>query len=163
MDNYNYIKYLYIILLIQSLVLCGYTGFAQDRQDIQLANEYIAKGEKEKALLVFQQLVKKNENIPFVHTSYFNLLVDMGKFDEAEDYVERLIRKEDKLSYRLDLGVLYFRSGNLTKADKYLNALIKAQGDDVYKLKTTSDYLASKNLTDYAVTALKQARNRQRQ
>jgi tetratricopeptide (TPR) repeat protein len=139
-------------------VLCGYTGFAQDRQDIQLANEYMTKGEKEKALLVFQQLVKKNENIPFVHTSYFNLLVDMGKFDEAEDYVERLIRKEDKLSYRLDLGVLYFRSGNLSKADKYLNSLIKAQGDDVYKLKTTSDYLASKNLTDYAVAALKQAR-----
>ena len=139
-------------------MLCGYTGFAQDRQDIQLANEYITKGEKEKALLVFQQLVKKNENIPFVHTSYFNLLIDMGKFDEAEDYVQRLNRKDDKLSYRLDLGVLYFRSGNLPKADKYLNALIKAQGDDVYKLKTTSDYLASKNLTDYAVTALKQAR-----
>jgi len=139
-------------------VLCGNIGFAQDRQDIQLANEYIAKGEKEKALLVFQQLVKKNENIPFVHTTYFNLLVDMGKFDEAENYVERLIRKEDKLSYRLDLGVLYFRSGNLSKADKYLNALIKAQGDDVYKLKTTSDYLASKNLTDYAVASLKQAR-----
>ena len=158
MRNYNYIKYLYIILLIQSLVLCGNIGFAQDRQDIQLANEYIAKGEKEKALLVFQQLVKKNENIPFVHTTYFNLLVDMGKFDEAENYVERLIRKEDKLSYRLDLGVLYFRSGNLSKADKYLNALIKAQGDDVYKLKTTSDYLASKNLTDYAVASLKQAR-----
>lgn len=139
-------------------MLCGNIGFAQDRQDIQLANEYIAKGEKEKALLVFQQLVKKNENIPFVHTTYFNLLVDMGKFDEAENYVERLIRKEDKLSYRLDLGVLYFRSGNLSKADKYLNALIKAQGDDVYKLKTTSDYLASKNLTDYAVASLKQAR-----
>jgi tetratricopeptide (TPR) repeat protein len=158
MDNYNYIKYLYIILLIQSLTLCGFRGFAQDRQDIQLANEYVTKGEKEKALLMFQQLVKKNENIPFVHTSYFNLLVDMGKFNEAEDYVEKLIRKDDKLSYRLDLGVLYFRSGNLPKAEKYLSTLIKAQGDDIYKLKTSSDYLASKNLTEYAVMALKQAR-----
>jgi len=158
MDNYNYIKYLYIILLIQSLLICGHIGFAQDRQDIQLANEYVAKGDKEKALVMFSQLVKKNENIAFVHTAYFNLLIDMGKFSEAEDYVERLIRKDDKLSYRLDLGVLYFRSGNLTKADKYLNSLIKAQGDDVYKLKTTSDYLASKNLSEYAVTALKQAR-----
>lgn len=158
MDNYNYIKYLYIILLIQGLIFCGYTTFAQDREDIQLANEYIAKGDNEKALLVFQQLVKKNENIPFVHTSYFNLLVDMGKYSEAEDYLEKLIRKDDKLSYRIDLGVLYFRSGNLAKADKYFNSLIKAQGDDIYKLKTIADYLASKNLIDYAVTALKQAR-----
>jgi len=139
-------------------VLCGYTSFAQDRQDIQLANEYIAKGEKEKALLVFQQLVKKNENIPFVHNSYLNLLIDMAKFSEGEDYVERLIRKDDKLSYRLDLGVLYFKSGNLPKADKYLNTIIKAQGDDIYKLKSASDYLASKNLNDYAIAALKQAR-----
>ena len=61
MDNNYYIKYLYIILLIQSLTLCGYIGFAQDLQDIQLANEYVSKGEKEKAILVFQQLVKKNE------------------------------------------------------------------------------------------------------
>jgi len=158
MDNYSYIKSLYIILLIQGISLCGYTTFAQDRQDIQLANEYITKGEKEKALLIFQELVKKNENIPFVHNAYFNLLVDMGKFSEGENYVERLIRKDDKLSYRLDLGVLYFRSGNLPKADKYLTTLIKAQSDDIYKLKTTSDYLASKNLTDYAVIALKQAR-----
>ena len=158
MDNYNYIKYLYIILLIQSLSFCGFKGFAQDRQDIQLANEYITKGEKEKALLIFQQLVKRNDNIPFVHTPYFNLMIDMGKFNEAEDYVEKLIRKDDKLSYRLDLGVLYFRSGNLPKAEKYLTTLIKAQGDDIYKLKTSSDYLASKNLTEYAVMALKQAR-----
>ncbi|MEY4930426.1 MAG: hypothetical protein RI909_1150, partial [Bacteroidota bacterium] len=158
MGNYNYIRYLYIILLIQGITLCGCNLFAQDRQDIQLANEYITKGEKNKALLIFQELVKKNENIPFVHNAYFNLLVDMGKFSEGENYVERLIRKDDKLSYRLDLGVLYFRSGNLPKADKYLTTLIKAQGDDIYKLKTTSDYLASKNLTDYAVAALKQAR-----
>jgi tetratricopeptide (TPR) repeat protein len=159
MANSNYIKYLYIILLIQGLTLCVHNGFAQDQQDIQLANEYVTKGEKEKALLVFQQLVKKNENIAFVHTSYLNLLIDMGKFNEAEDYVEKLIRKDDKLSYRLDLGVVYFRSGNLPKADKYLNNLIKSLGDDTYKLKSTSDYLASKNLTDYAVTALQQARN----
>ncbi len=159
MDNYNCIKYLYIILLIQGPTLCVQNAFGQDQQDIQLANEYVNKGEKEKALLVYQQLVKKNENIPFVHTSYFNLLVDMGKFSDAEDYLEKIIRKDDKISYRLDLGVLYFRSGNIPKADKYLTGIIKSQGDDTYKLKTTSDYLASKNLIDYAVLALQQARN----
>ena len=89
MDNYKYIKYLYIILLIQCFVLSAETGFAQEQQDIQLASEYVTKGEKEKALLVYQQLVKKNENIPFVHNPYFNLLVDMGKFNEAEDYLEK--------------------------------------------------------------------------
>jgi outer membrane protein assembly factor BamD (BamD/ComL family) len=83
----------------------------------------------------------------------------MGKFSEAENYLEKLIRRDNKLTYHLDLGVLYFRSGNLAKADKYLKGLIKDMGDDTYKLKTAADYLASKNLVDYAITCLLQARD----
>lgn len=159
MDNYNNIKYIYIIIIIQALCLCGYqVTFAQDQQDIQLANEYLSKGEKEKALLVYEQLVKKNENIPYVHSNYLNLLTDLGKFSEAENYLEKLIRKDNKFTYHLDLGILYFRSGNLPKADKYIKGIIKDMGDDTYKLKTAADYLASKNLVDYAITCLLQAR-----
>jgi len=159
MTNYYYIKYLYIILLIQSILICSHHLHAQEKQEIQLAAEYVNKGDKEKALLLYEQLVKKPENIPFVHASYFNLLLDMNKFAEAESYLEKLIRKDDKLPFRLDLGVTYFRSGNLAKADKYMSVLIKSQGGDTYKLKMISDYLASRNLSDYAIQAIQQARD----
>jgi len=133
-------------------------AFGQDVQEIQIANEYNWKGQKDKALSLYEQLAKKNENIPLIHANYFNLLLDLGNYDEAESYVERLIRRDSKLNYRLDLGVIYVRSGDINKADKYFKNLIKLQEDDVYKLKTTSDYLASRNLTDYAIQALVQAR-----
>lgn len=159
MGNYNYIKYIYIIILIHSLCICVFLPVhAQDLQDIQIANEYLSKGDKEKALTMYEQLSKKNENIPFIHSNYLNLLTTLGKFDEAENYVEKLIRKDNKLNYRLDLGVLYFKSGNLPKADKYLKGLMKEAGDDTYKLKSAADYLASKNLIEYAIEFLQQAR-----
>jgi len=133
-------------------------AFGQDVQEIQIANEYNLKGQKDKALSMYEQLAKKNENIPLIHANYFNLLLDIGNYNEAEAYVERLLRRDGKLNYRLDLGVIYVRSGDINKADKYFKNLIKSQSDDVYKLKTTSDYLASRNLTDYAIQALLQAR-----
>lgn len=133
-------------------------AFGQDLQEVQIANEYNLKGQKDKALSMYQQLAKKNENIPIIHANYFNLLLDLGNYNEAEEYVERLIRRDGKFNYRLDLGVIYVRSGDINKADKYFKNLIKSQADDAYKLKTTSDYLASRNLTDYAIQALLQAR-----
>lgn len=160
-NNYN-IKFKIIIKIIQIIFICGLltnTSFAQDLQEIQIANEYVLKGQKEKALSLYEQLAKKNENIQLIHANYFNLLIDIGNFSQAESYIERLIKRDEKLSYRLDLGVIYVRSGDVTKADKYFKTLMKSLGEDSYKLKTMSDYLAARNLVEYSILALQQARN----
>jgi predicted Zn-dependent protease len=130
----------------------------QDLQEIQIANEYYSKGQNDRALEAYQVLVKNPQNISAVHNNYFNLLMNMGKLKQAEDYLERLIRRESKFNYRLDLGILYMKAGDQSKADKYLKGLLKANADDVYRMKTAADYLSSYNLLDYAVEALLQAR-----
>jgi len=158
MDNYKYKKFKNLIFNTILALLCAQLAIAQETQEIQIANEYLLRGEKNKALAAFQQLSKNPQNASSIHTSYFNLMVELGNFKQAEDYIEKLIRREDRLNYRLDLGILYFRSGDVTKADKYLKALIKANADDAYKAKTISDYLASRNLVDYSVFALQQNR-----
>ena len=132
--------------------------FAQD-SDIKIANEYFLKGDKEKALAVYQSLSRNTDNTAAIYNNYFNLLLDMGKFKEAEDYVEKVLRKvNDRISYRVDLGLVYVRSGDLQKADKYFNALIKNSLTDVYRAKSISDYLAAHNLPDYAVLTLQELR-----
>ena len=133
-------------------------AFAQDAMEIQLANEYLLKGEKQKALASYQQLAKKPENISVIHNDYFNLMLDMAQFKQAENYVERLIKTNEKLTYRLDLGVIYQRQGDLQKTEKYFAQLIKQSADDVFKLKTISDYLSSRDLATYSAAALLQAR-----
>ncbi|MBK8289858.1 MAG: tetratricopeptide repeat protein [Flammeovirgaceae bacterium] len=160
-NNNNYLKFKIFIIIIQVAFICGILtnpSFAQDIQEIQIANEYLLKGQKDKALSLYEQLAKKNENIHLIHSNYLNLLIDVGNFTQAESYVERLIKRDDKLSYRLDLGVVYVRSGDVTKADKYFKGFMKSLGEDSYKLKTMSDYLASRNLVEYSILALQQAR-----
>ncbi|NOS57506.1 MAG: tetratricopeptide repeat protein [Cyclobacteriaceae bacterium] len=158
MDNYKYKKFKNLIFNTILALLCAQLATAQETQEIQIANEYLLRGEKNKALAAFQQLSKNPQNASSIHTSYFNLMIELGNFKQAEDYIEKLIRREDRLNYRLDLGILYLRSGDVTKADKYLKALIKTNADDAYKAKTISDYLASRNLVDYSIFALQQSR-----
>ncbi len=158
-DNYYYFKYIYIILNTLAAFLCVNLSLAQNQQEIQIANEYLSKGEKAKALSLFQTLAKEPQNISAIHSNYLNLLLDLGNYKQAEDYVEKNIKRDDRLTYRLDLGTVYLRAGDLPKADKYLKSFIKSQAEDTYKAKSIADYLASKNLIDYSIYALQQARN----
>jgi TolA-binding protein len=129
------------------------------QSEVRIANEYFLKGEKEKALAMYQSLSKSPENIPLIHNNYLSVLLDLGKYKDAEDYVERVLRKvEDRVSYRVDLGLVYLRSGDAQKADKYLRNLIKNSLPDVYRTKSISDYLAAHNLPDYAVLTLQELR-----
>lgn len=140
-------------------ILTSFIARAQNQGEIQIANEYLLKGEKDKALSMFQSLAKSQENIPVIHNTYLNLLLDLGKYKEAEDYVERLSRRDpNNLSYRLDVGLVMVRSGDLQKADKYYKNLIRSNAEDIYKIKSAADYFGSHNLIDYATAALLQAR-----
>src|ERR1041385_3063499 len=144
--------------IIPFVLLLTISGRAQDTQEIRIANEYFSRGEKEKALDAYQQLSKNPLNIQAIHSNYFNLLIDLGKFKQAEDYLDKIIKRDSKFTYKLDLGILMMRAGEQSKADKYFKGLFKSNSDDVYRMKMTADYLASYNLLDYATDALLQAR-----
>lgn len=132
---------------------------AQDQTEIQIANEYFLKGEKQKALNSYQGLAKNFNNVPAIHNNYLSLLLDMGMFKDAENYVEKIIQRlDDRLSYKLDLGYVYVKAGDVQKADKYFKNVIKNNAEDIYRLKAVSDYLASRHLTEYAILALQEAR-----
>src|SRR6188768_3963960 len=125
-DNYYYLNtiFRYIILACSlGIMLLSKPAFAQDQTEIQIANEYVLKGEKEKALTVYQSLLKKTENIALVHNNYLNLLLDMGRYKDAEAYVNRVIKLDSKITYKLDLGRIYIVSGDQPKGDKYLKTL----------------------------------------
>ena len=141
------------------MITTNYSLVAQNLSEVQIANQYFIKGEKEKALAAFQSLAKLQENIPLIHNNYLNLMLDLGRNGEAEDYVERQIKKDpNNLNYKLDLGFVFIRSGDLQKGDKYIRNLIKLNKEDIYRIKAIADYLAVHNLAEYSTIALLQAR-----
>jgi tetratricopeptide (TPR) repeat protein len=142
-----------------SMTSASLAAFGQDQLDIEIANQYLLKGEKDKALKTYQGLAKNSVNAQQIHNSYFPLLLELGKFKDAEDYVQRLIKSNPgQVVYRADLGIVYIKEGDLQKADKYLKGVIKSNNEEIFQLKLLSDYFAAHGLIDYAVLSFQEAR-----
>lgn len=141
------------------LALLSFPSLAQDQGDIQLANEYLVKGEKQKALEMYRELVKKPANLPLVHNNYINTLIDLAQYKEAEDYLKKNLKKEPgQPLYQLDLGLVMIRSGEEQKADKYLRDLIEEFKVNPGRVKMISDYFMARSLFDYATLAFLESR-----
>jgi len=143
--------YVFLFLSLQAL--------SQNINDIELANEYYSKGDLEKAKDLYDQLAKNNQNIPYIHQNYFTILMDLRQFDEAENYIDRLIKKfPENFNYSLDLGTLYTRMGELSKAENYFRKIISKIGDDNYRVRVTAQYFINKQLMEWAIATYMEGR-----
>ncbi len=156
--GYYYDYSLYIIVLILITVLSVDKAAAQ-QQDINIAIEYWSKGEKEKAYELFRSLAKTNDNLPLIHNNYLNVLLTLSKYKEAEDHVEKMIRRDpNNLDYRVDLGIAYVKQGDLPKAEKYFKSVIKNNLEDPFRIKVIADHLLYNGLPEYSEMAFKELR-----
>jgi tetratricopeptide (TPR) repeat protein len=164
MTNYNdYI--IYIILIIRKaafltlFALLPVLASGQNQAEIQLANEYLLKGDKKKAVELYKDLSKNDANIHLIHNNYINLLIDLGSYEEAHNYLKRILRRDpENMQYKLDVGMVYVRSGDLQKADRYFKDIINEVRQNVQLSKMMSDYLAGRSLTEYSIMALNESR-----
>ena len=141
------------------LVLLYLTGYSQNQSEIQLANEYLLKGDKRKAVEVYRDLAKDEVNIPFIHNNYLNTLLDLNETAEAQAYLKRQLKRDPQnIFYNLDVGIVYVRTGDMTKADKHFKDLIDQYKDNVTMIKMLSDYLSTKSLGEYSIIALNESR-----
>lgn len=135
-------------------------AIGQTQEEIQLANEYLLKGDKKKALELYRDLSKNEGNTSFIYNNYINVLVDLGLYDEAQNYLKKVLRHDPQnLQYKLDMGLTYVRSGDLTKADKYYRETIDENKKNVQRIKVMADYFLSRSLADYGILALTESRN----
>jgi len=106
-------------------MLFSLLSIGQNQSEIQLANEYLLKGDKKKAAELYRDLAKQDFNTPFVYNNYLTVLLDLGAYDEAGAYLKKLSKRDpENLQYKLDVGLIYVKSGDLNKADRYFRELI---------------------------------------
>ena len=165
MAYYNY----YIIYIIPintrvafltAFLLLAFGVSAQNHAEVQLANEYLIKGDKKKAMDLYKDLSRSEANIPLIHNNYLNLMIDVGAFDEALDYLKKILRKDpENMQYKLDVGLVYVRSGEVSKADRYYKEMSAEVRSNMQLAKMMSDYLAARSLSEYSIMALNECRN----
>src|SRR5688572_6047505 len=127
--------YTYYIIYINTInnrvlfwMLCFFTFSltlqAQNHPDIQLANEYLLKGDKKKAAELYRDLARNDANIPLIHNNYLNLMLDLGTFEDAQVYLKKVSRRDpENMQFKMDMGLVYVRSGELGKADRYFREI----------------------------------------
>ncbi len=147
-------KYLLIIFIFMSSGLLG-----QDTKSIQLANEYYGQGDFDKARAIYEKLVNNQQNIPLIHSNYFFLLLETGSYDAAEDYLDKLLKRNpENIYYHLDLGYLYAERGDEDKARKKFQEIKDQVKTRPHLVRIVSDYLINKQFMQEAIETFQTAR-----
>lgn len=116
----------YSLCALSCIIIINHSSVAQTNDPVQIAKEYYNQGEFEKAQSEFQKLARSKRNIPRIHDTYFNLLLTLEDFGEAEKYLKKVIKSyPSNFLYEVDLGVLYRSQKEDKKADSFLNTVIE--------------------------------------
>ncbi|AHM61406.1 tetratricopeptide domain protein [Flammeovirgaceae bacterium 311] len=146
----------YLLLLFLFL---PFAGWAQDRQEIKLADEYYQRGDLVKARQLYDELAGDEANISLIHNNYLSLLTSQEDFRAAERYLQRLIRNRANAErFQLDLAQVYSQQGDTKKADKLYHDIIEAAATNNFKTHTVAQQLMSNRLYEKALRTYERAR-----
>ena len=141
------------ILSIIALFLC-LLGNAQNEQ---LANNYFDRGEFEKALVSYEELLKAQPG----NFNYFQKVIEcyqqLQQFEKAEKAIENRLDKYKQGNLLVELGYNFQLQKNQEKANKYYNQAIdriKKNATEVYAIAYVFE---RKALFDFALQAYKAA------
>lgn len=142
------IFYLYIALLF-SLIVCA--------QNEQLAQNYFDKGEFEKALISYQELLKNQPSNGLFFQRVVDCYQQLQQFDNAEKDIQGRFDKYKQAALLVELGYNFQLQKDENKAKRYYEQAlerIKKNPSEVYGIAAAFE---RKVLIDYALRAYEMA------
>jgi len=132
-------------------------------QQVRLANEYYGRGEVEKAKELYGSLARRTENIPLIHSNYFNLLMASGFYAEAEAYIKQARRAyPNSLVYQIDQGVLVAKTEGEENSESYFRVLIEELARNPGTVSNAARQFVQKQRSDLAIDLYLEARQTMR-
>jgi tetratricopeptide (TPR) repeat protein len=136
-------------LFILWLGLAPAVVLAQD--DVDLANEYYANGEYDKAVALYAKVAKNRESVTYIHKNYLDALLKLQQLDEAEKYLKRQLKNQpNEGMFNVDYGVLLNLMGRREEATKHMDAYIATIKKDDNQIRYAARHFINANLFDYA-------------
>ncbi len=152
-----------VIIQLKLLVFAIFvssTIFAQS-VNINLAQQYYAQGELEKALDTYSKLAKKPANWQVIHTQYFALLIQLNEFQKATKYIDKVIKSYPKNpNYKIDKGKLILINKGELKANQYYKNIRSYFSNDAFLARRAAQYYLQSGNRKEAVEVLLEARNK---
>jgi tetratricopeptide (TPR) repeat protein len=98
---------------------------SKQESDEQLAAQFFQKQDYEKAVILYENLFKKNNN-SINYNYYLYCLMELKMFRDAEKLVKGMVKDNpDNPSYGVDLGYVYTEEGEINKANKQFEGMLK--------------------------------------
>jgi tetratricopeptide (TPR) repeat protein len=127
---------------VLTILFIGCTGLGA--QDMNLANQYFANGEYEKAATLFGQLLETNAGNEFVVNRYVECMINLEKYEEGEKIIKKLIKKTPGSgNLYVQYGNLQERQGKLAEANEQFDKAIEVVSPDynsIYRLASQFTY-----------------------
>ena len=138
-------------------ILVFFGCFLAKAQNEQLANNYFDRGEFEKALVSYEELLKLQEG----NSNYFQRVIEcyqqLQQLDKSQKALEDRFSKYRQSNLLVEIGYNYQLQKNQDKANKYYNQAIdkiKKNPNEVYGIAYIFE---RKSLVDFALLAYKTA------
>ncbi|MFZ4680535.1 MAG: tetratricopeptide repeat protein [Flavobacterium sp.] len=139
------------------LILILFFSLGANAQNEQLANNYFDRGDFEKALLSYEDLLKNQIG----NFNYFQRIIEcyqqLQQYDKAQKAIEVQLDKFKQNQLLVELGYNFQLQKNKEKANKYYSQAIdriKKNANEVYGI---AYFFERKALVDYALLAYKTA------
>lgn len=154
---------LFLLIVLFTAPVQGFTQIITQQgtsPDEQLAAQYYAAGEYDKAQVYYEKLYDRNP-IALYYNYYLNCLLSTKSYRKAEKLVARQMKNSPSdLRLRVDQGRIYLAQNEADKAKKEFEGAIAAitkntRPSDVIDLANS---LQGINEVDYAIDALKRGR-----
>ncbi len=145
-----------------ALFICCVCSFfflqAQENIDEALAYQYYQQADYEKAAVLLEKLFNSTKNDGYFEL-YFNSLVKIKKYKEAEAILKKLIKENpDKSQYTIALGRVYQENGRIDEANKIFQEAINRTPKDENKFRQLANDFYRFEAYDMAIATFMQGR-----
>ncbi|MEL7220709.1 MAG: tetratricopeptide repeat protein, partial [Bacteroidota bacterium] len=115
---------------------------------------YFQNGEYEKAAEMYDALYQKNGNNDFFFDRYFDSLLALEAYSEAESVLQKQIRRNDgNVRLYVSYGTLMERLGRYEEAEEQFNLAIEKLPADQYSISRLANAFISKTKYNFAIAA----------
>jgi len=134
-------------------------GSVAQNTDEELAAQYFADGDFDKAVILYKQLHKDDPSSMYIYQNYIDCLVKLKDLKEAEKVVSKAARKNREFPvYSVDLGEIYKLQGEEKKRKELYNELINGLEPDWNSIEQLSNAFLKYNLLDRAEESILKGR-----
>ena len=145
-----------------ALFICCICSFfflqAQENIDEALAYQYYQQADYEKAAVLLEKLFNSTKNDGYFEL-YFNSLIKIKKYKEAEAILKKLIKENpDKSQYTIALGRVYQENGRIDEANKIFQEAINQTPKDENKFRQLANDFYRFEAYDMAIATFMQGR-----